>query len=164
MFASSASVVVSTLSRQSTTHLTHLIAALVGTGSQIRLFSATTMAEFYGDIRAPSGAFKYFVNGQWRESSSGKTVAVTNPTTLQKDYQVQACTQEEVNNVFAAAKAAQLSWAKTPLWKRAEYLHRVAALMREHAQPMADCLVKEIAKPAKDSVTGVLLVYTGFVK
>jgi glyceraldehyde-3-phosphate dehydrogenase (NADP+) len=81
---------------------------------------------------------------------------VTNPSTLQKDYQVQACTQEEVNNVFAAAKAAQLSWAKTPLWKRAEYLHKVAVLMRQNAQPMADCLVKEIAKPAKDALTGVL--------
>jgi glyceraldehyde-3-phosphate dehydrogenase (NADP+) len=79
---------------------------------------------------------------------------VTNPSTLQKDYQVQACTQEEVNNVFAAAKAAQLSWAKTPLWKRAEYLHKVAVLMRQNAQPMADCLVKEIAKPAKDALTG----------
>jgi CO/xanthine dehydrogenase FAD-binding subunit len=28
--------------------------------------------------------------------------------------------------------------------------------MRENAQPMADCLVKEIAKPAKDSVTEVI--------
>lgn len=105
-------------------------------------------------IKASSGAYKYFCNGQWLESSSGKTVPVTNPSTLQKDYQVQACTQEEVNNVFAAAKAAQLSWAKTPLWKRAEYLHKVAVLMRQNAQPMADCLVKEIAKPAKDALTG----------
>jgi delta 1-pyrroline-5-carboxylate dehydrogenase len=105
-------------------------------------------------IKASSGAYKYFCNGQWLESSSGKTVPVTNPSTLQKDYQVQACTQEEVNSVFAAAKAAQLSWAKTPLWKRAEYLHKVAVLMRQNAQPMADCLVKEIAKPAKDALTG----------
>ncbi|KAF6262530.1 aldehyde dehydrogenase domain-containing protein [Scenedesmus sp. NREL 46B-D3] len=114
------------------------------------------MAEFYEHIKASSGAYKYFCNGQWLESSSGKTVPVTNPSTLQKDYQVQACTQEEVNNVFAAAKAAQLSWAKTPLWKRAEYLHKVAVLMRQNAQPMADCLVKEIAKPAKDALTEVI--------
>eukprot|EP00882_Tetradesmus_deserticola_P020935 GHRQ01022626.1.p1 GENE.GHRQ01022626.1~~GHRQ01022626.1.p1 ORF type:complete len:298 (+),score=110.38 GHRQ01022626.1:1310-2203(+) len=107
-------------------------------------------------IKASSGAYKYFCNGQWLESSSGKTVPVTNPSTLHKDYQVQACTQEEVNNVFAAAKAAQLSWARTPLWKRAEYLHKVAVLMRQNAQPMADCLVKEIAKPAKDALTEVI--------
>lgn len=28
--------------------------------------------------------------------------------------------------------------------------------MREHAQPMADCLVKEVAKPKKDSYTEVV--------
>lgn len=123
---------------------------------QTQLRSYATMTEFYSDIKAQSGAYKYFCNGQWLESSSGKTVAVVNPSTLQKDFQVQACTQQEVDSVFAAAKAAQQSWAKTPLWKRAEYLHKVAAIMRQQAQPMADCLVKEIAKPAKDSLTEVI--------
>jgi glyceraldehyde-3-phosphate dehydrogenase (NADP+) len=61
-----------------------------------------------------------------------------------------------VNAVFASSKAAQKQWAKTPLWKRAELLHKAAALMREHAQPMADCLVKEVAKPKKDSYTEVV--------
>jgi glyceraldehyde-3-phosphate dehydrogenase (NADP+) len=98
---------------------------------------------------------QFHVNGEWRESTSGKTVAVTNPTTLEREYAVQACTADEVNAVFAAAKAAQPGWARTPLWKRAETLRRVAAIMRQHAQPMADCLVAEIAKPAKDALTEV---------
>lgn len=67
-----------------------------------------------------------------------------------------ACTRDEVDTVFKAAKDAQHAWAKTPLWQRAQYLHKVATLMRQHAQPMADCLVKEIAKPAKDSMTEVI--------
>lgn len=58
--------------------------------------------------------------------------------------------------MYAAAKKAQKAWAATPLWQRAEALHRVAALMRQHAQPMADCLVKEVAKPAKDSLNEVV--------
>lgn len=53
------------------------------------------------------------------------------------------------------AKSAQKSWAKTPLWKRAELLHKAAAILKEHKAPIAECLVKEIAKPAKDSVTEV---------
>ena len=68
-----------------------------------------------------------------------------------------ACTRDEVDTIFDAAKAAQPGWAKTPLWKRADYLHKVAALMKENAQPMADALVKEIAKPAKDALTGSAL-------
>ena len=67
-----------------------------------------------------------------------------------------ACSQQEVDAVFTTAKAAQKDWAKTPLWKRAEYLHKVAAVMRENAQPIADVLVKEVAKPAKDALTEVI--------
>lgn len=33
-------------------------------------------------------------------------------------------------------------------------LSQVAALMRENAQPIADVLVKEVAKPAVDAYTG----------
>ena len=32
-------------------------------------------------------------------------------------------------------------WARTPLWKRAEYLHRVAAVMRDIAGPIAEVCV-----------------------
>jgi glyceraldehyde-3-phosphate dehydrogenase (NADP+) len=63
-----------------------------------------------------------------------------------------ACNQEEVMEL---AKSAQKTWAKTPLWKRAELLHKAAAILKEHKAPIAECLIKEIAKPAKDSVTEV---------
>lgn len=70
-----------------------------------------------------------------------------------------ACSQEEVNKVMDLAKTAQKSWAKTPLWKRAELLHKAAAILKEHKAPIAECLVKEIAKPAKDSVTEVSILF-----
>lgn len=100
--------------------------------------------------------FKYYYDGEWRTSSSGKSVAIINPTTRKTQYRVQACTQEEVNKVVDSSRVAQKAWAKTPLWKRAELLHRAAALLKEHKNPIAECLVKEIAKPAKDAVTEVV--------
>jgi len=54
-----------------------------------------------------------------------------------------------------SAKSAQKAWAKTPLWKRVELLHKAAAILKEHKAPIAECLIKEIAKPVKDSVTEV---------
>ncbi len=39
-----------------------------------------------------------------------------------------------MDDVYKAAKAAYKGWAKTPLWKRAEYLHKVAALLKENAK------------------------------
>ncbi|EIE25996.1 NADP-dependent glyceraldehyde-3-phosphate dehydrogenase [Coccomyxa subellipsoidea C-169] len=112
--------------------------------------------DFYGDILAASGSYKFLLNGKWLESSSGKTVPILNPATNQTAYTVQACTREEVDAVFEGAKKAQKAWARTPLWKRAEYLHKVDGLMKANAQPMADALVKEVAKGAKDSLTEVI--------
>ncbi|EEF23716.1 NADP-dependent glyceraldehyde-3-phosphate dehydrogenase, putative [Ricinus communis] len=49
------------------------------------------------------------------------------------------------------AKSAEKAWARTPLWKIAELLHKAAAILKEHKAPNAECLVKEIAKLAKDA-------------
>ncbi|KAL9275412.1 NADP-dependent glyceraldehyde-3-phosphate dehydrogenase-like protein [Drosera capensis] len=100
--------------------------------------------------------FKYYADGEWKTSLSGKSVPIINPTTRKTQYRVQACTQEEVNKVMETAKVVQKAWAKTPLWKRAEFLHRAAAILKEHKNPIGECLVKEIAKPAKDAVTEVV--------
>lgn len=120
---------------------------------------------FFDELHGKDGRLKYLVNGEWKESTSGRGQKVTNPTTQKPCFEVQACTQDEVNGVFDAAKKAQKQWARTPLWKRAEYLHKVDALLKENAQPIADALVKEIAKPAKDAMTevvrsGDLIAYT----
>lgn len=100
--------------------------------------------------------YKYYADGEWRVSASGKSVTITNPATRQPQYKVQACTQEEVNKALESAKAAQKQWAKTPLWKRAEALHKAAAILKDYKDPIAACLVKEIAKPQKDAVTEVV--------
>ena len=67
--------------------------------------------------------------------------------------------------MFDSAKKVHRSWARTPLWKRAEYLHKVDALLKDNVEPMANALVKEIAKPKKDAKTevvrsGDLIAYT----
>lgn len=43
----------------------------------------------YSAIQAASGVYKFYCNGQWLESASGKSVPVINPTTEEKDYAVQ---------------------------------------------------------------------------
>lgn len=45
--------------------------------------------EFYAPILAKSGAYKFFVGGEWRESVSEKVVSITNPTTLKSAFTVQ---------------------------------------------------------------------------
>ncbi|XP_002971252.2 NADP-dependent glyceraldehyde-3-phosphate dehydrogenase [Selaginella moellendorffii] len=109
--------------------------------------------------------FCYYADGEWKTSSSGKSLAVLNPSNGKTQYKVTACTRDEVNKAFQSAKKAQKEWAKVPLCKRAEYLYKAAAILKAHKTPIAECLVREVAKPAKDSVTEVvrsadLIVYT----
>lgn len=47
------------------------------------------MTGFYSEIISASGAYKAFINGEWRESTSGKTVAILNPTTEATAFTVQ---------------------------------------------------------------------------
>ena len=67
-----------------------------------------------------------------------------------------ACTQGEVDEVFTCAREAFTSWARTPLWKRAELLHKAAAVLRERCASIGDTLMREIAKGKKDSVTEIV--------
>ncbi|CAD7702106.1 unnamed protein product, partial [Ostreobium quekettii] len=113
-------------------------------------------AGFYDELAGAGGAFKFYVDGAWRESSSGKHVSIGNPTTQSIAFRVQACTPGEVDAVFEAARAAQRGWARTALWRRAEALHAAARLMREHPRPITDALVTEVAKPRRDSATEVV--------
>ncbi|XVE53672.1 hypothetical protein DITRI_Ditri03aG0021500 [Diplodiscus trichospermus] len=71
--------------------------------------------------------YRYYVDGEWKESSSGKTIAIINPTTRKTQYK-----------------------------KRTKVLHKAATILKEHKAPVAEYLVKEIAKPAKDAVTEVV--------
>jgi glyceraldehyde-3-phosphate dehydrogenase (NADP+) len=49
-----------------------------------------------------------------------------------------------VNKAIEGAHAAQRAWAKTPLWKRAETLHRFAGILKDQKNAIAEALVKEI--------------------
>ncbi len=44
---------------------------------------------FYAPVVSPSGVYRYYIEGAWKESSSGATVAIINPSTRQPEYKVQ---------------------------------------------------------------------------
>lgn len=61
-----------------------------------------------------------------------------------------------MNKCVDQAKAAQKSWAKVPLWKRAEALHKFAKILRDQKDPIARCLTNEVGKCFKDAVVEVV--------
>ncbi len=47
------------------------------------------MTGFYDEIKASSGMYKFYSNGEWMESTSGKGVSILNPASNESVYQVQ---------------------------------------------------------------------------
>lgn len=55
----------------------------------MKMAGDSSASSFYADIKAANGVLKYYCNGEWLESASGKSVPVINPTTQAHDYAVQ---------------------------------------------------------------------------
>ncbi|QDZ20463.1 NADP-dependent glyceraldehyde-3-phosphate dehydrogenase [Chloropicon primus] len=111
---------------------------------------------FFGELfDAASGSYKSYINGQWLRSCSNKVVTITNPATRKEEFKVQACTREEIDAAYEGCTEAQKIWRQVPLWKRAEALRKVASVLREQRDTIAECLVNEIAKARKDSLSEV---------
>lgn len=73
---------------------------------------ASDAASFYADVLASSGVYKYYCDGAWRESSSGKSVAVVNPSTRQAAYHFQGASADSIIPSPQLTPAAQIqsSW------------------------------------------------------
>ena len=69
-----------------------------------------------GDCYAPllnpdTGAYRFLIDGEWRDSASGAVVHNANPSKgNERCFGFQACTRDEVDAAYAGAKAAQRQW------------------------------------------------------
>ncbi len=51
--------------------------------------SVGTMSSFYAEVLGQNGSYKFFLDNEWRESASGKQLAILNPSTNAPVYSVQ---------------------------------------------------------------------------
>lgn len=87
-----------------------------------------------------------FINGEWSESSTGKFVPVVNPANGQVLAEVTQSSKEDVDRAVQAAKSAQKSWRLVPAPERAEILYKVAFLLKERKEAIAQVLTSEMGK------------------
>ncbi|KAK4463596.1 putative aldehyde dehydrogenase [Cladorrhinum samala] len=80
---------------------------------------------------------KLLINGELVEASDGKTFQVYNPATREVSSEVPEATVDDTNRAVAAAKAAFPAWSALGPAKRAVYLKKLAALIREHKDELA---------------------------
>src|SRR5438093_1383624 len=100
-------------------------------------------------------SYKNLVGGDWVDSASGETMEVINPSTGETIADVPRGTAEDVDRAVGAAKKALPEWLETTPGERAEVLLKLADLIDEHAEELAQLESTNVGKPlgyAKDEM------------
>jgi len=92
-------------------------------------------------------SYKNFVGGELMDSASGETMEVVNPATGEAIAEVPRGTSEDVDRAVAAAKEALPEWLETTPGERAELLLKLADLIDEHAEELAQLESTNVGKP-----------------
>src|SRR5436189_2145658 len=92
-------------------------------------------------------SYKNIVEGEWVDSTSGETMEVLNPATGEAIGEVPRGTKEDADRAVEAAKKALPEWLETTPGERAELLLRLADLLDEHAEELAELESQNVGKP-----------------
>ena len=92
---------------------------------------------------------RMFIDGEWRESTSGATEEATSPATGESLGPVAWGDRVDARQAIAAAGAAFPSWAARTGFERAELLHRAADAMEARREELARVLTLDQGKPLK---------------
>jgi betaine-aldehyde dehydrogenase len=88
-----------------------------------------------------------FIDGEFVDAAEGATEEVTNPANGEPIAEMPLSNEEDVDRAVAAAKRAFPGWAATPPGQRAAALLKLADLLEEHAEELADLESADAGKP-----------------
>ncbi len=106
------------------------------------------MSDFFSDLKTGDAipTYKYFVGGEWKTSTSGRTLEVRSPIDGSLVGRIQACTKEEAAAVIENAAKSWQAWNDLTVSRRADILHKVDDLIFEHKDELINLLMMEIGK------------------
>jgi 1-pyrroline dehydrogenase len=92
-------------------------------------------------------SYKNIVGGEWVDSASGETMEVLNPATGETIAEVPRGTADDVGRAVEAATKALPEWLETTPGERAEALLKLAELLDERAEELAQLESTNVGKP-----------------
>ena len=107
-------------------------------------------------MSAPQLRGSLYIDGQWCEAASGKTIDVVNPATEEVVCQVASCGRSETERAIAAASKAFPAWSATTPYEREEPLRRTGGIIRERLDEIARAITLENGKPLAEARLEVL--------
>ncbi len=104
-----------------------------------------------------------YIDGQWWDADSGKTLDVTNPANGQVIAQVPYAGQAETRRAIEAAERALPAWRAKTAAERAAILRRWFELLLKHKKDLGRLMTLEQGKPLKEA-TGEIVYGASFIE
>lgn len=86
---------------------------------------------------------KMYIDGQWVEGSSDKSIDNTNPFTDETLFSIRSADESDLDKAYAVAKEAQTEWATMLPQNRRALIEKFAEVTLQHKEDIIDWLVKE---------------------
>ena len=94
---------------------------------------------------------RLFINGEWCDAESGRTLPVFNPATGTEIGRLAHAGLSDLERAAQAAHQGFEVWRDTPANERSAIMRKAAALMRERAPQIAELLTQEQGKPLAEA-------------
>lgn len=91
--------------------------------------------------------YKMYINGDWVQSSSEENFKVINPATEEAIVEVPSGTADDAKRALVAAQESQRDWEDLAPLERAKFLYRIAELIEENREHLAQVVTSEQGKP-----------------
>ena len=91
--------------------------------------------------------YRILIGGELADAASGETMEVIAPATGETIAEVPRCSAEDVDRAVEAAQAAAPEWLEKTPKERSELLHKLADVMEEHAEELAQLESQNVGKP-----------------
>lgn len=94
---------------------------------------------------------KLLINGEWTDGVKGQVIDVTNPYDGSLITQVAEATEEDIDLAVSAAKVAFTGWSSLTATERGRYLLKLADLIDERSEELAQLETLDTGHPIKDT-------------
>ena len=96
--------------------------------------------------------FGQFIEGKWQFSANKETYDVINPATEEIIGKASKAAPSDVEKALKSAEKGFEIWKKTPSWKRASIIRKIADLIRKKKEVLAKWLTLEVGKPLTEGL------------
>jgi lactaldehyde dehydrogenase / glycolaldehyde dehydrogenase len=110
-----------------------------------------------------SDRYRHFIDGEWVDSTVKEWIEVENPATEEIIASVPRGSDADADRALSAAWRAQPAWEALPPIERAELLKRLARLILQNRERLAQVVISEQGKPlaeARGEIEGAALYLT----